>query len=524
MKLLPTRERPGSSPLLRRYLEGDSALEARLGGSPRDPANLRAAVDRVLAQNRDRAGLADALDRTNRRLGAPAATLANIAALRNSACCVVITGQQPGILGGPLYTVHKAASVLAWSRHLSERLSIRFIPVFWVASDDHDLDEIERGAALDLNGQLHPHRVHLQPRGAPSSELLVPAAAPLLVRNVLLSGVHRPPPPAVHERFSPVAGERWPDWFGRILLGLFPDSGLVLFEPAQAAELVAPLLLPHVRQPGIATRAVAAGAAAVRALGAVAPLPEDAPSRLFVHADGRRRRYDPSASAPAALELELARRPGAASADAALRPVLQSQLFPAPMVVGGPGELAYWIQLRELFDDLAVPRPIWMPRHSATIAPPRYLARCEALGIAPESPFDGPALDLEPPPPRRGLELEAAVEPIDQLLSDAADRRPVLASRARRLAARVRREVRALLDDADRAPGAASAGRARRVRRLLAFLLPGGKPQERSAGCTTFLSLYGVGIFDAFWRHLDPIDLRHMLVVPDADSAVRSRP
>ena len=100
------------------------------------------------------ARVADALEKQNRAWGASGATLRNIQRLRDGAYAVV-TGQQVGLFGGPLMSLFKAASVLALARQV-EQSGVECVPVFWMASEDHDLDEVNQALLLTHDFQLAP--------------------------------------------------------------------------------------------------------------------------------------------------------------------------------------------------------------------------------------------------------------------------------------------------------------------------------------------------------------------------------
>ena len=87
-----------------------------------------------------RARVADVLEKQNRRWGASAAALASIEKFRQGAVAC-ISGQQVGVFGGPFYSVLKAVSALQMAEELSAQ-GIPAIPVFWLATEDHDLEEI----------------------------------------------------------------------------------------------------------------------------------------------------------------------------------------------------------------------------------------------------------------------------------------------------------------------------------------------------------------------------------------------
>ena len=108
---------------------------------------------RVGAQQFDRKRVPDALDRINRQVGSPELTFKHIDMLRQPGSVAIVTGQQSGLFTGPLYTIHKALTVIKLSACLREQ-GVEAVPVFWVASEDHDYDEVNHCYVVDREGRL----------------------------------------------------------------------------------------------------------------------------------------------------------------------------------------------------------------------------------------------------------------------------------------------------------------------------------------------------------------------------------
>ena len=107
----------------------------------------------VGAQEFDRERVADALERINRRAGSPDLTFEHIEMLRRPGSVAIVTGQQAGLFTGPLYTIHKALTVIKLAACLREQ-GIEAVPVFWIASEDHDYEEVNHTRLVDRDGHL----------------------------------------------------------------------------------------------------------------------------------------------------------------------------------------------------------------------------------------------------------------------------------------------------------------------------------------------------------------------------------
>ena len=134
---------PQQTRLFLDYLRNPVALRRFYPEAVHSHFDLPARAERVLgAYQTDRKQLCDALERMNRGWGASETTLANIRELRAADCLAVVSGQQAGLFGGPLYTIYKTLAAIDLARSLAKRHpDIHFVPIFWVASEDDDFDE-----------------------------------------------------------------------------------------------------------------------------------------------------------------------------------------------------------------------------------------------------------------------------------------------------------------------------------------------------------------------------------------------
>lgn len=510
---------PAGSEVLARYLAREGRLLDRLGGDFTSPS---AAFETARAIS-PRVAHRDALARTLRAMtdafGADASTLANIDALEDDDTFVVATGQQPGFATGPLYTLLKAASAIALARELTARTPLRFVPIFWIASDDHDLAEIEGCHVLTDDAELRRVRAPLGPLGSPSSRLVVDdgvrAAFDEFV-SAIPNGPFRTP---FVEAAAPAPGEPWSAWFGRTLRTLFPRSGLVLFEPCRAPDLVLPVLEAELAAPARMTAALNAGARSLADLGLDAPLPTDAPSTLFRTDDGRRRRFDPAVDDAGEIRRIAANDPTSLSADAALRPILQSRVLPTAAVVGGPGELAYWLQLREAFEGLDTPRPVFHVRLHATFVEPRVRRALAALNLSDEDLFldeDVLRAKVELPDPERVVALQSESDGVYAALERFVIQLDGFGGPVPKTLRELKRSFRASLDKVLRQALEQERERlgvsARRVSLVARSGRPFSKPQDRVLNGVPFVARAGLDLFSRLADALDPFDSRHRII------------
>ncbi|OHD74057.1 MAG: bacillithiol biosynthesis cysteine-adding enzyme BshC [Spirochaetes bacterium RBG_13_68_11] len=348
----------------------------------------------------DRSTVATVLEEQNRTLGADAASLTNARRLLDPRALVVVGGQQAGLFGGPLYTLHKALTVQALAGQLEKDLGCPVVPVFWIASDDHDLAEVARAWVTDAEGRLREVALAGHLAAAPLNRLPVSQVALGADVTAALEGMAGilPATPFSAEVLSALRASWRPastfaaafgEWMHRLLDG----TGIVTADPSDARlkRLGSLLFAREIGEPGFVGRAVAEQTARLAAAGYPAQIDvREGMLTLFLHDPGRTaiessgdglRLSGGRRLAPGEVEGLLEREPGRFSPNAALRPLFQDTLFPTVAMVLGPAELAYCAQLGLAYERLDVPMPVLFPRASLTLLEPRITRLMAARGI-----------------------------------------------------------------------------------------------------------------------------------------------
>ncbi len=437
----------------------------------------------------------------------------------------VVAGQQAGLLTGPLYTFLKAATAIAVARDLAAGTGRPIRPLFWVASEDHDVLEVNR---VTVGGRRFVHAYEGEiARGQMPQVADIDLRA---VREPLLQFL-RVALPATE--FTPwvldqVAGADFSGYaaaFTGLLRGLFARWELRLIDPIGLRPLTAPVLGALVERWPAAQAALDEGAARLRAAGLPAPIEE---LRLFEIAGGRRvpievaggpRRAEGLRIGGRALDWEAAaaairQAPERFSAGALLRPVCQDGALPVVATIGGPSELAYLWQADPVAACAGVRSSARWPRISATFIGPSVVRALIAAGLEAREAFalggplqDGAAQDERDPRAvaieRRGQELLGALG----ALAVPGDPRWLRSSREAIESALAR--VVARLEEEH----LARAGRTReRLEKIATSVLPEGRLQERVANVYEFLNRYGADFVRAAVEELDPWAIAHRFV------------
>lgn len=376
------------SDLYRTYCSDYPSLADFFAGDFRRDEVLRRAMSRTTSFDRDRETLVSVLKRQNEQWGASEDTLRNIARLGDADSVAVVTGQQVGLLTGPLYTALKTITALQVSREMEARTGKPCIPVFWLEGEDHDVAEATSVALPTDDG---PVRFRYEPSQAAEGFNAGPVGRLDLDSGFagFLREVEEALPPtefrdevigAVEEAYR--TGDTLLSGFARYLRRLFPTEGLVFLSPddPDLKSLLKPLFEQELREHAGSYAALMR--ATERISGPYSAQIHPRPGNLFLLEEEGRVRLDPDGDSfhlrgldrdlPAEEALALLESdPGRFSSNVALRPLAQDTLLPTAVYVAGPGEVAYFAQLKGLYEWAGIPMPVIYPRASATFVEKR---------------------------------------------------------------------------------------------------------------------------------------------------------
>jgi bacillithiol biosynthesis cysteine-adding enzyme BshC len=373
--------RPKGSPLVRSYVEGEGAAAAFFPGHFADHAAYVEKASEVDGR----------FDRGDRERAAAAMRVpeggdpGRLRRFVEEGGYVVTTGQQPGLFGGPLYSLYKGLTAIRLAAALEALMGRPVLPVFWIASDDHDWAEANHTSIVGIDNELHTPAL-----AAPDPDIHPPlhriSAGPEVsgllgefLQNLPNTDFSAPYLELLRGAVSP--DSTLPRSFAAILEALLGPLGMVFTDAADPALKAAsmPLLLAELERgaeleavlAATAERLTGGGHGLQVALmeGGVNLFLEGAAGRerLYREGDGFRLRISGEHLTADEVRARATDDPSSLSPNVLLRPVAESVVFPTLSYVAGPGEMAYFAQLADYFQAHGVLMPVIHPRFGATV-------------------------------------------------------------------------------------------------------------------------------------------------------------
>ena len=500
--------------------------------------------ERVLANYKsDRSAVCDALERMNLAWGASEKTLANIGLLRAADCIAVVSGQQVGLFTGPLYTIYKALSAVKLAECMSQR-GIKAVPVFWLATEDHDFPEVAKAEFINrdcaLSSVSAPSTLH--PEGLPVGRVALDDSLQRTIEEVLSAlpqtefsdDLER----LLRDAYQP--GRSFGAAFARLMSQLTGQKGLILLDPLdpQLKQLAAPLYAQAAQQAHEIALAIVNRSRELEAAGyhaQVAPSENSFP--LFWHdEDGSRyamarthdgkyqtkregqkpdRQEGPDSSVEHTAE-ELAawalREPERFSPNVTLRAVIQDFLLPTVAYYGGAAEIAYFAQTAEVYRILDRPVTPILPRASLTMVEKHTWRALERYGIRLTDFFAGVdhvvARVVEE---YLGKETSEAFDHTTRTFNNELDglqeqlRRvdPTLAEALEKGRRKINYQIDGLRTRFQRAQLGRDEAVHRQIERAFDLLYPGKTLQERRINITSMLARHGRYVIDWIYGAID---------------------
>lgn len=355
----------------------------------------------------------DEMREFHQRCGAGEDSLSALASLGSPGARVVVAGQQAGILAGPLYSVYKAIGAIKLARDLARRHpGLKFVPVFWVASEDHDFPEVRRAMWPGSGGEIEEVLID-HPQWKPGrmvGRLQCDSIAENLIGRIKASTFETEFRASFLETLAEAYGptRTWEEAFCRLFFKLFAGTGLVIVSPLMkwVRRRAVPILQTEARAAGKSSRVVIERGERLKSLGLTAEVHRrpDAINFFWIdQADGRHPLRivggkiesmspgEAEGGAPAPTPFagsveELASRveanPESFSFNVVSRPLTQDSIFPTVAQVVGPSEAAYFAQVEALYPEFGVFAPVRFPRPRVLLVQKNVTRTLEKYGLS----------------------------------------------------------------------------------------------------------------------------------------------
>jgi bacillithiol biosynthesis cysteine-adding enzyme BshC len=382
--LKPTKQLPRLPRLVEDYFNDSGKVADYFNGDFREIDDFRRQAERVHSRPVPREDLAEVLTEQNKSYGCGPETLGHIEKIGRNHACAVVTGQQVGLFSGPLYTIYKALTAIKLAERLNRHSLGNVVPIFWMVSDDHDLAEIDHIVLLNQDNQPETVRCPM-----PSPKSKVPASKRILPSDIL--GCLRQLDRSIRDSefkaevigqlsdaYQP--GRSFVEAFARWMTRLFKRQGLIMIDAAhpRLRTLGSDVFYREIADQSPSTRQAVAASRKLQRAGYDIPVPLHEGILNIFYADRDRRSIQWKDGAfsikgllPARRKDELLawsrQKPHVFSPNVLLRPIYQDALLPTVAYIAGPGEIAYFAQLKGVYEEFRLPMPIIYPRKSVTI-------------------------------------------------------------------------------------------------------------------------------------------------------------
>jgi bacillithiol synthase len=465
-------------------------------------------------------------------------TMSNIELLKEPDSLCVFAGQQTGVMAGPMYTVYKALATVKLAEKYRTLLGRPVVPCFWMATDDHDFDEVRSANFLSRTGE--PINVTYNPEkeygGIPVAEMFFDNGARDFINSVeesLLDTEFKSNLVAfLKEIYRP--GARLAEAFARLFNRFLFEFGIVLVDPnfPGLKELFKEIFIKEIEHHEQTFELFKRRSEQLQKLGYHNQVHKSGetlnlfyhnPARVNIRVEGDKlllgnnnQEYFKSW-----LVDEVEKSPNQFSPNVLLRPIAQCHVFPTLCQITGPSELAYYVQIMPLFDFFDTPAPIIFPRPGITLIEPhigkildRYELEVGRLRNKLDSSISAVIERLFPSDAAQMLtslqdKLKSDLSECAQMLENADSEGYQLVSNFQKRFDFELKELQKKLKTTNKKRHDDISGQ---IKKAHDFLYPNNNLQERIVSPVYYAAKYGQGIFNNIYSELDIENLKHILL------------
>lgn len=513
-QFIPYKETNAFSSIAIDYLANSAALNKFYEHEP----NIEGVKDAIKARkkfNTDRTGLVKHLRNQYTGLTIPAGVEANIEKLLRENTFTITTAHQPNIFTGHLYFIYKILHAIKLAEELEKELpENNFVPVYYMGSEDADLEEL---GEVTINGKKY---VWETKQGGAVGRMKIDKAFIELIDAIEAQLSVEPYGNEIisHVRKAYTTGKTIEAATFELVHEFFAGYGLLILQPDNAAlkRSFAPVIRKELTEQ-FSHKAVTATMAQfppeykVQAAGREVNLfyLEDSSRERIEKVNGEWSivnsdlRFDERA-----ILNEIEKNPERFSPNVILRPVFQEWILPNIIFIGGGGELAYWLELKKVFEEAEVPYPVLVLRNSFMIVPGHMQEKIAALGLQQQDLFKpGAELVTEIVRKNSSLQLQLTEEKnkisglYDHIREAAGSVDPTLTKHVQALHVAQQKKLDQLEKKMLNAEKKKFEARQRQVQKIKSGLFPNNNLQERVDNIMPYYALYGKGFIDMLYQH-----------------------
>lgn len=534
-------EIPHQSKLFVEYQQNSRNLEKYYPLAVKSHTQLSKRIPEILANYKtDRSALCDILEEMNKGCSTSEKTLENLKLLREEDCVAVVTGQQAGLFTGPLYTIYKALSAVKLTECLRGR-GFKAVPVFWIATEDHDFVEVSNAFVINRNGELaelktEPKRCY---ENLPVGYVQLDESIKQTVDELFAALPHTEFTGELRELIESCWHNEmnYGDAFAKMLTKILGKYGLILLCPLdeRLKKLAAPIYKEAIEKSDEIVSALMKRSEELQEKGYHAqvlvtedyfPLFWQAKNKtrhaLKKNAEGNYKAKDSDREFTLKELAEIAENePHRFSPSVVLRSVVQDYLLPTITYFGGGAEIAYFAQSAEVYRILNRPVTPIFHRQSFTLIEPKHARTLAKYDLDLKDLLSGienvlPEIveehlnketaqvfaEAEKTISAQLDRLDRSISKLDKTLVDNLDvrRRKILY------------HINALRKKYHKAEIRKDETIKRQLETAFTALVPHKHLQERTLNVTTYLNLYGLYLIDWIYDAIDLDDKAHRII------------
>jgi bacillithiol synthase len=529
---LDFRQLPHQPKLFLEYLDRFEKVKSFYAHPPTMGAVTRMARKLDYPDER-RAEVSSILREQNIALGAGEETLSNLERLKKGAVAVV-SGQQVGLFSGPAYSIYKALTAIQIAEELTSS-GIAAVPIFWMATEDHDLDEVRHSTWFDRGKLVRFELPSAAETGRPVGRISLGAQIePLVQEAAELLANQGSDLLAQYLAESYRAEETYGSAFGKLFARLFAQQGLILMDPLDPGlhKIAAPLYQHALADRDTLNEKLLQRGKDLDRAGFEVQVKVTARSTLLFHlADGVRQVVTANGGKFLAGEKTWPREelvhmthmePEKFSPNAIFRPVVQDYLLPSAAYIAGPAEIAYFAQSEVVYTHLLGRMPVMLPRAGFTLVDAKANKLLRKYGLTVEDAWSG-AQDLRHKMERRSVSnalaknFERDQKQIAKMLAQLGKRIEKLDPTLKGTVERARKRIEFQIDKLRRKAGRAQDQKTGLIsaheQYLESLLYPHKGPQERELCLLPFLARWGAGGLSELQKHSTGKKIGHHFIM-----------